>query len=201
VAANRAVVRRHLPGEPRWLAQVHGSAVADLDAADGGASAPVADAAVTSVAGRVAVVLTADCLPVFLCREDGSRVAVAHAGWRGLAAGVLENAAAAVGAPAAGVLAWLGPAIGPAVFEVGPEVREAFVAADPRARAAFSPHGEGKYLADLYALARQRLAKAGVSDVRGGGYCTYTEARRFFSYRRAKASGRLGAFIWLHAGS
>jgi YfiH family protein len=200
VAANREAVRRHLPAAPRWLAQVHGSAVADLDAGDGPEPA-VADAAVTSVPGRVAVVLTADCLPVFLCREDGSRVAVAHAGWRGLAAGVLENAAAAVGAPQARVLAWLGPAIGPAAFEVGPEVREAFVAAQAQAQAAFAPRGEGKYLADLYALARLRLARAGVRAVHGGGYCTYTEADRFFSYRRVKASGRLGAFIWIDAGS
>lgn len=199
VAANREAVQRHLPAAPRWLAQVHGSAVADLDRADAPGHA-AADAAVTSVAGRVAVVLTADCLPVFLCREDGSRVAVAHAGWRGLAAGVLENAAAAVGAPAARVLAWLGPAIGPAAFEVGPEVREAFVAAQPQAQAAFVPRGGGKYLADLYALARLRLAQAGVRDVHGGGYCTYTEADRFFSYRRAKDGGRLGAFIWIDAG-
>ncbi len=199
VAANRAAVRRHLPAEPRWLAQVHGRAVADLDAA-GEAGPPVADAAVTSVPGRVAVVLTADCLPVFLCREDGSRVAVAHAGWRGLAAGVLENAAAAAGAPASRVIAWLGPAIGPAAFEVGPEVREAFVAVHREAGAAFVPRAGGKYLADLYALARQRLAGAGVAEVHGGGYCTYTEADRFFSYRRAKASGRLGAFIWIDAG-
>ncbi len=199
VAANREAVQRHLPAAPRWLAQVHGSAVADLDCADAPGHA-AADAAVTSVAGRVAVVLTADCLPVFLCREDGSRVAVAHAGWRGLAAGVLENAAAAVGAPAARVLAWLGPAIGPAAFEVGPEVWEAFVAAQPQAQAAFVPRGGGKYLADLYALARLRLARAGVRDVHGGGYCTYTEADRFFSYRRAKESGRLGAFIWIDAG-
>jgi YfiH family protein len=197
VAANRDVVRRYLPAEPRWLAQVHGSAVADLDARQGGEPA-VADAAVTSVAGRVAVVLTADCLPVFLCREDGSRVAVAHAGWRGLAAGVLENAAAAVGGR---MFAWLGPAIGPAAFEVGAEVREAFVRVHREAAAAFVARGEGKYLADLYALARLRLAGAGVRDVRGGGYCTFTEAGRFFSYRRAKASGRLGAFIWIDAGS
>ena len=200
VAANREAVQRHLPAAPRWLAQVHGSAVADLDRADAPGHA-AADAAVTSVAGRVAVVLTADCLPVFLCREDGSRVAVAHAGWRGLAAGVLENAAAAVGAPAVRVLAWLGPAIGPGAFEVGPEVREAFAAVHPESQAAFAPRGEGKYLADLYALARLRLAKAGVRDVHGGGHCTFTEADRFFSYRRARASGRLGAFIWIDPGS
>jgi YfiH family protein len=124
-------------------------------------------------------------------------VAVAHAGWRGLAAGVLENAVAAVGGGGARVLAWLGPAIGPAAFEVGPEVREAFVAAHPGAGAAFAARGGGKFLADLYALARLRLAVAGVAQVRGGGACTFTDAGRFFSYRRAKASGRLGAFIWI----
>lgn len=199
VAANRRAVRAHLPADPRWLAQVHGTAVADLDAGDAGVAA-VADAAATSVPGRVAVVLTADCLPVFLCREDGSRVAVAHAGWRGLAAGVLENAVAALGGEASRVLAWLGPAIGPAAFEVGSEVVEAFVSVQAQDRSAFAPRGGGKYLADLYALARLRLARAGVEGVSGGGFCTYTERERFFSYRRVKESGRLGAFIWIDEG-
>jgi hypothetical protein len=196
VAANRLVVRAQLPAAPRWLAQVHGTVVADLDAMDE-AEVAAADAAATSVAGRVAVVLTADCLPVFLCREDGSRVAVAHAGWRGLAAGVLENAVAALGADASRVLAWLGPAIGPQAFEVGPEVREAFVSVQPEAASAFAGHREGKYRADLYALARQRLARAGVQRAWGGGFCTYTERDRFYSYRRVRESGRLGAFIWI----
>jgi hypothetical protein len=196
VAANRAVVRAHLPSSPRWLAQVHGTAVADLDLV-AGEPPPVADAACTSATNRVAVVLTADCLPVFLCREDGSRVAVAHAGWRGLAAGVLESAVASLGGEASRAMAWLGPAIGPAAFEVGPEVREAFVDVHPEAAPAFAPRGEGKYLADLYALARLRLAKAGLGRVWGGGFCTFTECDRFFSYRRARASGRLGAFIWI----
>ncbi len=195
VAANRRAVQAHLPSPPRWLAQVHGTAVADLDSAPPGAE-PVADAAATSVPGRVAVVLTADCLPVFLCRADGARVAVAHAGWRGLAAGVLENAVAALGAGSP-VLAWLGPAIGPAAFEVGPEVREAFVTAQEEAAVAFVPRAGGKFLADLYALARLRLARAGVASVGGGGWCTFTERERFFSYRRARESGRLGAFIWI----
>lgn len=196
VAANRLVVRRHLPAVPRWLAQVHGTVVADLDAL-GEAEVAVADAATTSVAGRVAVVLTADCLPVFLCRDDGSRIAVAHAGWRGLAAGVLENAVAALGGEAAHVLAWLGPAIGPAAFEVGSEVRDAFVSVQPESARAFAAHREGKYLADLYALARLRLARAGAQRVWGGGFCTRSEKQRFFSYRRVKESGRLGAFIWI----
>lgn len=200
VAANRRAVQAHLPAVPAWLVQVHGTAVADLDVGDATLSPPIpADAAVTSRPGRVAVVLTADCLPVFLCREDGSRVAVAHAGWRGLAAGVLENAVAALGEDPARVLAWLGPAIGPEAFEVGPEVREAFVAVNGAAAGAFRAHRDDRYLADLYALARGRLARAGVASVSGGGFCTYTESERFFSYRRVRESGRLGAFIWIDA--
>jgi YfiH family protein len=199
VASNRGTVRALLPSEPAWLAQVHGNSVADLDA-PAGDRLPEADAAATSVPGRVAVVLTADCLPVFLCRDDGSRVAVAHAGWRGLAAGVLENAVAAVGGPPGRVLAWLGPAIGPAAFEVGAEVREAFAGVHREAASAFVPRGGGKYLADLYALARLRLAAAGVAAVSGGGFCTWTERERFFSYRREKLSGRMGAFIWIAGG-
>jgi hypothetical protein len=189
-----------LPATPAWLVQVHGTAVADLDEGDAtlSPSSPlVADAAATSRPGRVAVVLTADCLPVFLCRDDGSRVAVAHAGWRGLAAGVLENAVLALGEDASRVLAWLGPAIGPAAFEVGPEVREAFLASDDAAGPAFTAHRGDRFLADLYALARQRLARAGVASISGGGFCTYTERERFFSYRRVRESGRLGAFIWI----
>jgi YfiH family protein len=199
VARNRLIVREHLPQFPRWLVQAHGTTVEDLDKL-GELDVANADAAAVSTPGRVAVVLTADCLPVFLCLEDGSRVAVAHAGWRGLAAGVLENAVAALGGEAAGMLAWLGPAIGPAAFEVGPEVRDAFVSVHGEAASAFAPRGETRFMADLYALARLRLARAGVGRVWGGGFCTYTESRRFFSYRRAKASGRLGAFIWIDGG-
>lgn len=199
VARNRQLVREHLPQSPRWLAQVHGTAVADLDAL-GELDVATADAAAVSTPERVAVVLTADCLPVFLCLEDGSRVAVAHAGWRGLAAGVLESAVAALGGEVRHVLAWLGPAIGPAAFEVGPEVHEAFVSAQDEAASAFVPGREGRFMADLYALARLRLARAGVASVSGGGFCTHTERDRFFSYRRAKRSGRLGAFIWIDGG-
>jgi polyphenol oxidase len=196
VARNREIVRSFLPEAPRWLRQVHGTDVADLDRApDGGVL--TADAAATSQAGRVCSVLTADCMPLLLCDSDGRRVAIAHAGWRGLAAGVVENAVAALGAEPAKVLAWMGPAIGPRAFEVGAEVREAFVRARPEAASAFAPHVPGKYLADLYALARQRLAALGVRSISGGGFCTYSEPERFFSYRREKASGRMGAFIWL----
>jgi YfiH family protein len=196
VARNRAIVREFLPGEPAWLAQVHGAGVADLD--DPAQQAlPRADAAATSTQGRPAVVLTADCMPVFLADRTGARVAVAHAGWRGLAAGVLENAVAALRCAPGDAVAWLGPAIGPEAFEVGPEVREAFVRVDERAAEAFVPGRPGKLMADLYALARQRLARAGVRETHGGGFCTFGEPGRFFSYRREPRSGRMGAFIWL----
>jgi polyphenol oxidase len=196
VAANRLIVRDHLPATPRWMAQVHGVEVCDLDApAD--PDAATADAAVTRRSGTVGVVLTADCMPLFLCDRAGTRAGVAHAGWRGMAAGVIENTVAALGADPREVLAWMGPTIGPAAFEVGSEVRDAFLAAGPEADAAFEPHAAGKFMADLYALARMRLARAGVRDVHGGGFCTYREPGRFFSYRRVPASGRMGAFIWM----
>ena len=196
VARNREIVREVLPAAPRWMAQVHGISVLDADAwtADG---VPTADAAVTESANRVCAVLTADCMPLLLCDADGRRVAIAHAGWRGLAAGVVENAVDALCANPAKVLAWMGPAIGPRAFEVGAEVREAFLAKDARADAAFATKKPGKYLADLYALARQRLAALGVTRVSGGDFCTYHEPARFFSYRREKRSGRMGAFIWM----
>ena len=156
-----------------------------------------ADAAVTRVAQRVCTVLTADCLPVLLCDATDSRVGIAHAGWRGMSAGVLENTVAAMRSNPDEIIAWLGPAIGPDAFEVGPEVREAFLAVDAAAGGAFRSHREGKFMADLYALARQRLARAGVTRVFGGGLCTWTDTARFFSYRREKQSGRMGAFLWL----
>ena len=195
VAANRAIVRSHLPGDPAYLAQVHGANVVGVDAPTPGLAR--ADAAVATQPGRVAVVLTADCMPVFLCDRAGGSVAVAHAGWRGMAAGVIENAVRALRCDARDVLAWLGPTIGPDAFEVGPEVREAFVAHDAKADAAFRPHKPGKFMADLYHLAQQRLAAAGVSHVGGGGFCTFHEPSRFFSYRRVQKSGRMGAFIWI----
>jgi YfiH family protein len=196
VERNRAIVREHLPAAPRWMAQVHGTGVADLDRLDD-SQAPQADAAIASRTGQVAVVLTADCMPLLLSDEAGTRVAVAHAGWRGMAAGVIENTVQAMDVAPRKLRAWMGPTIGPAAFEVGPEVREAFLKSDPSADGAFRSHRPGKYLADLYALARRRLARAGVERVHGGGFCTYTEAQRFFSYRRVQASGRMGAFIWI----
>jgi YfiH family protein len=195
VSRNRAIVGELLPGPPAWLAQVHGIDVADLDAPT--VDRPRADAAAAGVSGRVCAVLTADCMPLFLCDAGGRRVAVAHAGWRGLSAGVVENAVRALGAESADVLAWMGPAIGPRAFEVGPEVREAFVSRDCIAAEAFAQNKPGKYLADLYALARQRLASLGVTRVFGGEFCTYYDTGRFFSYRREPRSGRMGAFIWI----
>ena len=194
VARNRAIVREKLPAEPAWMKQVHGTHAAHIDRGD---ELPTADAAVASQPGRVAVVLTADCMPLFLSDDSGTRVAVAHAGWRGLAAGVIESTVRSMERPASRIVAWMGPAIGPDAFEVGPEVREAFVASDPGADSAFRAHKPGKFMADLYALARRRLARAGVGSIGGGGFCTYHEPRRFFSYRRVKASGRMGAFIWI----
>jgi len=194
VTRNRAIVRQELPSEPRWMKQVHGTHAAHIDRSD---DVPTADAAVTSHAGRVAVVLTADCMPLFFSDDAGTRVAVAHAGWRGMAAGVIESTVQALETDPARVMAWMGPAIGPDAFEVGPEVRDAFIAVDPAASDAFRAHTPGKYMADLYALARRRLARAGVKSVHGGGFCTYHEPERFFSYRRVKASGRMGAFIWI----
>lgn len=196
VERNRAIVRSRLPSDPVYLVQVHGTDVADLGLLAAG-ERPRADAAVSARRGRAAAVLVADCMPLLLCDRAGNRVAAAHAGWRGLAAGVIENAVAALRAPAGDVIAWMGPAIGPDAFEIGPEVREAFLAVDPGAHGAFRAHTPGKYLADLYTLARRRLARIGVASVHGGGFCTFHEPQRFFSYRRVKASGRMGAFIWM----
>jgi YfiH family protein len=196
VARNRAIVRAHLPDEPRWMAQVHGIEVADVDELAEDAK-PRADAAVTRRPGIVATVLTADCMPLFLCDRAGRRAGVVHAGWRGMAAGVIEATVARMQTPPQELLAWMGPTIGPDAFEVGDEVREAFVARDAAADEAFRPKSPGKHLADLYALARQRLERAGVGAVYGASHCTFSEKDLFFSYRREKKSGRMGAFIWI----
>ena len=195
VAANRARLRQQLPGEPGWLRQVHSARVVEL----GREPDPEADAAFTRERGQVCAVLTADCLPVLFCDRAGSVVAAAHAGWRGLAAGVLEASVAALQCEPADILAWLGPAIGPKVFEVGEEVREAFVSDLPVAVTAFVPGQPGKWLADIYELARLRLARVGVRQVHGGGLCTYTDAERFYSFRRDKTTGRMASLIWLAA--
>lgn len=194
-----------LPGVPHWLRQVHGVVVADLDRSPAASPEPVADAAVTTRPGVVCVVRTADCLPVLFAAADGTAVAAAHAGWRGLAAGVLESTVAALRqrvAPAVTLRAWLGPAIGPGNFEVGEEVRAAFLATDAGADTAFVNGRPGRWQCDLYALARRRLAALGVTDVSGGGLCTYADEARFYSYRRdvqhrgLDATGRMASFIW-----
>lgn len=193
VAANRASLREHCPSEPKWLNQVHGKALAR---ADGRVSPVDADASVAFESGTVCAVLTADCLPVLFCDRQGTRVAAAHAGWRGLAAGVLEASVAAMQCETENVLAWLGPAIGPQAFEVGDEVREIFVRDMPEAESAFVQKQPGKWLADIYLLAQLRLARVGVTDVHGGGFCTYSDRERFFSYRRDGATGRMASLIW-----
>lgn len=194
VAENRARVAAHLPAPPLWLSQVHGVRVVDAAlAADG----EPADAALVRLPGRVCAVMTADCLPVLFCHSAGQVVAAAHAGWRGLAGGVLEATLAAMEVPGDEVMAWLGPAIGPTAFEVGDEVRAAFVAADPAAASAFVARAEGKWLADLYALARLRLRACGVAAIYGGDRCTVSEAGLFFSHRRDRVTGRMASLIWL----
>lgn len=197
VRENRARVCASLPAEPLWLRQVHGCAVSEAGRDRPGVEA---DAALARLPGLVCVVMTADCLPVLLCDRSGSVVAAAHAGWRGLCAGVIERTIAAMGVAGPELLAWLGPAIGPAAFEVGEEVRRAFVAVDAAAGAAFVARGGGKWNADLYLLARQRLAACGVGAVYGGEACTFAEAERFFSFRRDGETGRMGTLIWLEKG-
>jgi YfiH family protein len=193
------LVASYLPAAPRWLEQVHGTDIAvftHLPADVGSGSAPRADAAVTREAGVVLAVRVADCLPVRFRDRAGTTIGVAHAGWRGLAAGVLENTVAALGASPSDLVAWLGPAIGPAAFEVGDDVRDAFVRDDPDAARAFAAGRPGKWHADLEGLARHRLARAGVTDVTPSGLCTASDAARFFSYRRDGATGRMAVFIW-----
>ena len=195
VTANRARVAARVGSEPVWMRQVHGTRVIDAGEYVGQA-APQADAAFARRAGAVCAVMTADCLPVLFCDEAGSVVAAAHAGWRGLLDGVLEATMAAMGVPGENLLAWFGPAIGPRAFEVGEEVREAFVAVSPAAASAFRPGKPGKWLADIYGLARQRLAGQGVRRVFGGEWCTLEDADRFFSYRRDGQTGRMATMIW-----
>lgn len=182
-----------LPSEPAWLEQLHGIGVATVPGSRSGS----ADAIVSFERGGVCAVLVADCLPVFLASRDGDRVGLAHAGWRGLAAGVVEAAVAALDCDPAILIAWLGPAIGPAAFEVGDEVRMAFTERDPAAAAEFRRGRDGCWHADLPALARRRLANCGVQSVHGGELCTYTDRERFFSYRRDGATGRMAALVWL----
>jgi YfiH family protein len=197
VEQNRARVISALaiPEPPRWLNQVHGTRVVDAELAR---RRPQADASTSNRPSQVLALMTADCIPVLVCDRHGRQVAAAHAGWRGLAAGVLESTIGALQSDPSDLLAWLGPGIGPEAFEVGPEVRQSFLAQDPQAARSFQRGNGDRLLADLYQLARQRLGRAGVNAVFGGEYCTYSDPARFFSYRRdGKRSGRMGSFIWL----
>jgi len=195
VARNRQLLSPLLPSEPVWLNQVHGVEVVRGDAAG---CLSKADACVATRPGTVGVVMTADCLPVLLCDEQGTVVGAIHAGWRGLCAGVIERTAGTMNVAPHKLMAWLGPAIGPTAFEVGEEVRAAFLARQEQAAEAFVPaRAQGKYLADICLLARQRLQALGITRIHGGGLCTYTDRARFFSYRRDGATGRMGTFIWL----
>lgn len=192
----RRKLRALVPDEPAWLKQVHGTAVVAAILERG--RMPRADAAVAREPGAVCVVMAADCMPVLLANHHGTEVAAAHAGWRGMCAGVIESALDAMHAVPGEVVAWLGPAIGPRAYEVGAEVRDAFLKQDSAADAAFVPSvRSGHWMLDLYAIARQRLRSRGVSRIHGGGYCTATDKDRFFSYRRDRASERMAAAIWL----
>ncbi len=197
VATNRERLRQELPAEPEWLKQVHSAHVVEV----GREPSPEADASFARQTGQVCAVLTADCLPVLFCDRAGSVVAAAHAGWRGLAGGVLETTIAAMQVPPSEILAWMGAAIGPRAFEVGDDVRQIFVAQHPEAAEAFVSHPSSgpapKWLADIYLLARIRLAHAGVHATFGGGRCTFHEADCFYSYRRDGVTGRMASLIWL----
>ncbi|WP_348944110.1 peptidoglycan editing factor PgeF [Chitinibacter sp. FCG-7] len=194
VAANRALLTQVLPQAPAWLNQVHGIEVVDAASV----SAPVdADASFTRTRGVVSVVMTADCLPLLFCDRAGTVVASAHAGWRGLCNGVIEASVAKMACPADEILVWLGPAIGPTAFEVGDEVRTAFMAIDTQAEHAFVAQDGDKWLADIYLLAHQRLHTLGITAIYGGDQCTVTQAEAYFSYRRDGQTGRLASLIWL----
>ena len=212
VARNRAELgeRFALPSPPHWLRQVHGTSVHRVDdvhphassgqflpqAGGGKTMEPEADAAVTRAPGTVLAILTADCMPVVFAAEDGSEVGAAHAGWRGLSAGVLEATVAAMQAPAERIVAWLGPAAGPQAYEIGQEVFDAFMSLDAVAASAFTATRPGHWRVDLYALARMRLQAAGVNHVHGGGLCTISDPQRFFSHRRDQRSGRMATLVW-----
>ncbi|MFO1430216.1 MAG: peptidoglycan editing factor PgeF [Candidatus Competibacteraceae bacterium] len=196
VAANRR--RLHdvleLPAEPFWLNQVHGNHVV---AAEQNAAPVTADAAYTRQAGPVCVVMTADCLPILFCDRAGSCVAIAHGGWRGLAGDIIGATVKCMDCTSSEIMAWLGPAIGPPAFEVGPEVRQTFLELDPGNSACFQPSPAGRWLADIYELARRQLRSLGIDTIYGGGWCTFSESERFFSYRRDGRTGRMASLIWL----
>lgn len=190
----RVYENAHFPSRPVWLEQVHGKTVLKLTGEP--YTDKRADASYSATPGTVCAVMTADCLPVLFCNKSGTEVAAAHAGWRGLCEGVLEETVACFQDAPQNIIAWLGPAIGPDAFEVGPEVREAFMAKDAQAERAFRPSAD-KYIANIYQLARQRLANVGVTQLYGGDRCTFSEEDDFFSYRRDRITGRMASFIWL----
>lgn len=194
VASNRRLLRQFVPDEPIWIRQVHGTRVVEAEPSSLGKEA---DAAVTRTPGRVCAVLTADCLPVLLADAQGTVVGIAHAGWRGLAAGVIESVVRAMGVAPASLVAYLGPAIGVAAYEVGHDVFDAFVGANSDAVAAFASRGAGKFLANLNLLTRQRLGRLGVESIHGGTLCTYSDAGRFYSHRRDGVTGRMASLVWM----
>ena len=193
VAHNRQLLSQYLPSEPVWLNQVHGVEVVDAASCT---CVPNADASFTHQKNVVCVTMTADCLPVLLCDKQGTVVAAVHAGWRSLCDGVIEATVKNMQVSPENLMAWLGPAIGPQAFEVGGEVRAAFIAKDAQSEIAFAPHGD-KWLGDLYLIAKQRLANSRVNAVYGGGECTYSQAERYFSFRRDGVTGRMASLIWL----
>lgn len=193
VIANRAYLRRLLPAEPKWLRQEHCATVAEVDDLE---DSPYADASIARRPGTVCVITVADCVPVLFTDRAGTLVAAAHAGWRGLVSGVLDNTVRRTGVAPGELLCYLGPGIGPQAFEVGADVRDAFLARNGHAEAAFVPCRAGKWLADLAALARQALVDAGVTRIHGGGVCTVSDPQRFYSYRRDRVTGRMAALIW-----
>lgn len=193
----RARLRPFLPAEPLWLRQVHGTRVEDADRARPSGGESEADAFVARIRGTVCAIQIADCMPVVLASDTGEVIGLAHAGWRGLAAGVVEATLEAMNVAPRHVIAWLGPAIGPRAYEVGDEVRAAFLERDASARTAFAPVRPGHWLLDLYAIARQRLARAGARQVFGGTFCTHRDHERFFSFRRERTRKRMAALAWL----
>ncbi|PKO51877.1 MAG: peptidoglycan editing factor PgeF [Betaproteobacteria bacterium HGW-Betaproteobacteria-2] len=198
VARNRQLLNVYVPTEPVWLNQVHGVTVIDADATS---CVPDADAAFSKSKGAVCAVMTADCLPLLFCNHEGTVVAATHAGWRGLCDGVIEATIDAMQVPPDSLMAWLGPAIGPQAFEVGEEVRREFMTHQSEAKDVFVPAGDGKWLGNMYRLAQLRLGRKGVTEIYGGGidqdFCTYTDASRFFSFRRDGKTGRMASLIWL----
>jgi YfiH family protein len=196
VARNRAILRACLPAEPAWVKQVHGTGVIEAARATPEGEA---DGIVTQDPGTVCAVMTADCLPVLFSDRAGKCIGIAHAGWRGLAAGVLENVIRTMDAPPQNLIAYIGPGIGARRYEVGEDVHRAFVDTDPAAATSFAPRQNGTYLVDLYEIARQRLRAAGVAEVHGGEFCTASE-ERFFSFRRDRTTGRMASLIWLEDG-